>query len=68
MSHAGIPVTIGSFEDALFGPIVSFGMAGTASELLGDVAYRIPPLTDSDAADLVRDVQGVAALLRLQGL
>lgn len=57
MSHAGIPVTIGSFEDALFGPIVSFGMAGTASELLGDVAYRIPPLTDSDAADLVRDLK-----------
>jgi len=57
MSHAGIPVSIGSLEDALFGPIVSFGMAGTPSELLGDVAYRIPPLTDSDAADLVRDLK-----------
>ena len=32
-------------------------MAGTPSELLGDVAYRIPPLTDSDAADLVRDLR-----------
>jgi acyl-CoA synthetase (NDP forming)/GNAT superfamily N-acetyltransferase len=57
MSRAGIPVSIGSVEDKLFGPVVSFGMAGTASELLGDVAFRIPPLTESDAADIVRDVR-----------
>ena len=62
-----MPVTIGGFEDALFGPIVSFGMAGTPSELLGDVAYRIPPLTDADAADLVRDVRGSPLLFGYRG-
>ena len=46
MAPPGIPVAIGSLEDALFGPIVSFGVSGTPSELLDDVSYRIPPLTD----------------------
>jgi acyl-CoA synthetase (NDP forming) len=63
----GISVTIGSLEDTLFGPIVSFGMAGTASELLGDIAYRIPPLTDFDAADLVRDVRAAPLFFGYRG-
>lgn len=67
MSHTGIPVTIGSIEDSLFGPVISFGMAGTASELLGDVAFRIPPLTDTDAADLVRDVKAAPLFFGYNG-
>ena len=42
-------------------------MAGTPSELLGDVAYRIPPLTDSDAADLVRDVRAAPLFFGYKG-
>jgi hypothetical protein len=42
-------------------------MAGTPSELLGDVSYRIPPLTDQDAADLVRDVRSSALLFGYRG-
>jgi acyl-CoA synthetase (NDP forming)/RimJ/RimL family protein N-acetyltransferase len=67
MATPGISVTIGSLEDTLFGPIVSFGMAGTASELLGDVAYRIPPLTDTDVADLVRDIRAAPLLFGYRG-
>jgi acyl-CoA synthetase (NDP forming) len=67
MAEPGIPVCIGTLEDTLFGPIVSFGMAGTPSELLGDVAYRIPPLTDGDAADLVRDVRAAPLFFGYRG-
>ncbi len=67
MARPGIPVTIGGMEDALFGPIVSFGMAGTPTELLGDVSYRIPPLTDSDAEDLVRDVRAAPLFFGYRG-
>jgi acyl-CoA synthetase (NDP forming)/GNAT superfamily N-acetyltransferase len=67
MSHSGIPVSIGSLEDKLFGPVVSFGMAGTASELLGDIAYRIPPLTDADAGDIVRDVKAAPLFFGYKG-
>ncbi len=67
MAEPGIPVCLGSMEDALFGPIVSFGMAGAASDLLGDVSFRIPPLTDQDAEDLVRDVRASALLFGYRG-
>ncbi|HET7173389.1 MAG TPA: GNAT family N-acetyltransferase [Nocardioidaceae bacterium] len=67
MAPPGVPVSVGSMEDPLFGPIVSFGLAGTSSELLGDVSYRIPPLTDSDAADLVRDIRAAPLLFGYHG-
>ncbi len=67
MARSGIPVQIGALEDRLFGPIISFGVAGTLSELLGDVSYRIPPLTDSDAADLVRDVRAAPIFFGYRG-
>ncbi len=54
MSTPGVACVVGSAEDPLFGPVVSFGLAGVVPELLGDRGYRIPPLTDSDAHDLVR--------------
>ena len=67
MAPPGIPVSVGSFEDALFGPMVSFGMAGTPAELLGDVSYRIPPLRDTDAADLIRDVRAAPLFFGYRG-
>ncbi len=67
MAPPGIPVSIGSLEDALFGPIISFGVAGPPSELLDDVSYRIPPLNDDDAADLVRDVKAAPLFFGYRG-
>lgn len=67
MAAPGVPVTIASFEDALFGPIVSFGVAGAPSELLGDVSYRIPPLTQADAANLVREVRAAPLFFGYRG-
>jgi acyl-CoA synthetase (NDP forming)/RimJ/RimL family protein N-acetyltransferase len=67
MAAPGIPLQIASVEDTLFGPIVSFGMAGAPSELLGDVSYRTPPLTQTDAADLVRSVRAAPLLFGYRG-
>lgn len=53
MATPGVACVVGSTEDPLFGPVVSFGLAGVVPELLGDRGYRIPPLTDVDARDLV---------------
>lgn len=49
----GISVVIEKREDALFGPVVSFGLAGDVPRLLDDRSYRIPPLTDRDAHSLI---------------
>jgi acyl-CoA synthetase (NDP forming)/RimJ/RimL family protein N-acetyltransferase len=67
MAAPGVPLQIGTVEDVLFGPIVSFGMAGASSQLLGDVSYRIPPLTETDAADLVRSVKAAPLLFGYRG-
>lgn len=58
----GIQVSFSVTEDPLFGPLVSFGLAGAPSELLGDRSYGIPPLTDLDAEAMIRDL-GSAPLL-----
>ena len=49
MAAPGVACVVRSVEDALFGPVVSFGLAGVVPELLGDRAYAIPPLTDVEA-------------------
>ncbi|MGH8774188.1 MAG: GNAT family N-acetyltransferase [Jiangellaceae bacterium] len=67
MAPAGVPVGVRAWEDPLFGPVVSFGVSGVATELLGDLSYRIPPLTDVDAAEMVREVRAAPLLLGYQG-
>ncbi len=52
-----MPCLVRSTEDPLFGPVLAFGVEGDPLDLMGDVAYRIPPLTDVDVADLVRSVK-----------
>lgn len=63
----GVPVAISSSEDPLFGPVVSFGVAGTLTDLLGDRSYRIPPLTATDASDMVREVKASPILFGFRG-
>ena len=64
---AGVPVSIRAVEDPLFGPVVSFGVSGAASDLLGDRAYRIPPMDQLDAHEMVRDIGAAPLLLGYRG-
>jgi acyl-CoA synthetase (NDP forming) len=54
-------------EDPLFGPVVSFGVSGVATELLGDKSFRIPPMHSGDAADMVREVKAAPLLFGYRG-
>ncbi|CAN5852168.1 bifunctional GNAT family N-acetyltransferase/acetate--CoA ligase family protein [soil metagenome] len=67
MAPRGLPVTVQGVEDPLFGPLVAFGLAGAPSELLGDRAYRIPPMTDADAAAMVRELRAAPMLTGYRG-
>jgi acyl-CoA synthetase (NDP forming) len=62
MATPGVSCVVRSDEDPLFGPVVSFSIAGAPTELLGDIGYRIPPLTDVDVADLVSSVKAAPML------
>ena len=66
-AHPGVPVAVGGLEDPLFGPAVSFGVAGSLTELVGDLSYRIPPLSALDAAEQVRSVRAAPLLFGYRG-
>lgn len=63
----GIQVSFSVTEDPLFGPLVSFGLAGAPSELLDDRSYGIPPLTDMDAETMIRNLKSAPMLYGYRG-
>jgi acyl-CoA synthetase (NDP forming)/RimJ/RimL family protein N-acetyltransferase len=67
MAPPGVALIITSREDAAFGPIVSLGLDGIPSELLGDTVYRVPPLTTVDAAGMIRELRAAPTLFGRQG-
>jgi acetyl coenzyme A synthetase (ADP forming)-like protein len=67
MAGAGVETICGFVRDPSFGPLVLFGLGGTAVELLGDHATRLAPLTDLDARELVLSIKGSALLTGFRG-
>jgi acyl-CoA synthetase (NDP forming) len=53
MLAGGVEVLIGVVQEPVFGPLVVFGLGGAATEVLGDHAARLAPLTDADADELI---------------
>ena len=53
MVRGGAELLAGLVQDPVFGPLVAFGPGGVFAELIGDAAFRIAPLTDVDAEELV---------------
>jgi len=67
MAERGVACRVGATEDALFGPVVSFGLGGVGADLIADRGYRIPPLNDVDAAALVRSPKASPLLFGYRG-
>jgi acyl-CoA synthetase (NDP forming)/RimJ/RimL family protein N-acetyltransferase len=67
VAEPGVPVSIAGMEDPLFGPVVSFGVSGAATELLGDRSYRIPPMHSGEAAEMVREIKAAPLLFGYRG-
>jgi acyl-CoA synthetase (NDP forming) len=63
----GVPVRIDGLEDPLFGPAVSFSISGAITELVGDKAYRIPPISGLDAHEAVRSIRAAPLLFGHRG-
>ena len=53
MIPSGAELLAGVVQDPVFGPLVAFGPGGVFAELIGEAAFRIAPLTDRDADELV---------------
>ena len=63
----GHEILIGMVEDPNFGPLIVFGLGGVFVELIGDVAFRINPLTDLDADDMIQSVKSARLLEGYRG-
>src|SRR6266511_4257690 len=50
----GVELLVGAVQDPVFGPLVALGPGGTLAELIGDAGFRLAPVTDVDADELVR--------------
>jgi len=67
MITGGLETIVGVSEDSAFGPLIAFGLGGIYVEVLGDVQFRMAPLTDRDADELLHGIRGVALLQGYRG-
>jgi acetyl coenzyme A synthetase (ADP forming)-like protein len=65
--RGGHEVIIGMAEDPSFGPLVAFGLGGIFVEVIGDVAFRINPITDTDAEEMIGEVKSSRLLQGYRG-
>jgi acetate---CoA ligase (ADP-forming) len=57
MLGQGIETIVGMSHDQSFGPLIMFGMGGVNAELINDVAFRLHPLSDIDAEELISSIK-----------
>ncbi|MDQ0691557.1 bifunctional GNAT family N-acetyltransferase/acetate--CoA ligase family protein [Arthrobacter sp. W4I7] len=68
MAPVGQACTFRAIEDPLLGPVISFGLAGDAVNLLDDWSHRVPPLSAADVDDFIRGPRASRKLFGYQGL
>ncbi len=63
----GRETIVGTARDERAGPLIMFGLGGLAVEVLRDVVFRVHPLTDVDAREMVRAIRGYPLLEGVRG-
>jgi acyl-CoA synthetase (NDP forming)/GNAT superfamily N-acetyltransferase len=67
MAPRGVDTIVRAVIDPAAGAVLSFGLAGPTSQLLGDMAHRLIPVTDRDATSLVRSIRTAPLLFGWRG-
>lgn len=67
MAEGGVEVVVGALRDAVFGPVVMFGLGGVFVEVLKDVSFRLAPVSREEALEMVFDVKGSDVLSGVRG-
>jgi acetyltransferase len=60
-------VILGSINDPTFGPTVMFGLGGIFVEVLKDVTFRVAPVNEAMAAQMLTDIKGAPILAGVRG-
>jgi acyl-CoA synthetase (NDP forming) len=67
MATAGKEVILGMTTDPKFGPLLMFGMGGKYVEIIKDITFRVMPVTDIDAWEMVRGIRSFPLLQGVRG-
>ncbi len=67
MVRGGKETILGVSTDPVFGPLVMFGMGGIYVEVLKDVAFRLAPITDVEAKEMMRSIRAWPLLTGVRG-
>ena len=67
MCPASTEVIIGMLKDPHFGPVIMFGLGGIFVEVLKDVSFRILPITEIDAKEMIGEIKGYPILKGVRG-
>jgi acetyltransferase len=65
--RGGREVIVGMTHDPKFGPLVMFGLGGIYVETFNDVVFRVPPVTDLEAQEMIRQIRGYRLLEGVRG-
>ena len=67
MAPQGTEVIVGMTTDPQFGPVMMFGLGGIMVEVLKDVSFRLVPLSDKDAGQMIKEIKGHPILEGVRG-
>lgn len=67
MVKGGVETIIGMNQDPSFGPLIMFGLGGIYVEVMKDVAFKIHPLTDLNAEEMIKSIKGYPLLIGSRG-
>jgi acyl-CoA synthetase (NDP forming) len=67
MARPGQEVIVGVTRDLQFGHAVMFGLGGTLVEVLRDVSFRIVPVSEKDAEEMIEETRGAKLLRGVRG-
>ncbi|WP_310620558.1 acetate--CoA ligase family protein [Flexibacterium corallicola] len=67
MIEDGVDCILGSRLDPVFGPVVVFGLGGIFTEVIEDVAFRLAPVTQKEAKEMIKSLKGAPLLKGARG-
>jgi acetyltransferase len=68
MARGGVEVILGAARDPRFGPICMFGLGGTFVEAMRDVTFRIAPMWESSAENMITSIKAYRILRGVRGI
>ena len=67
MVPQGTEIIIGMMKDPHFGPVIMFGLGGIFVEILKDISFRILPIEERDAREMINEIKGFEMLKGVRG-